>query len=395
MDSAISGRIPLVCRPKPPGRPLADRIAELPVLAAEPDGADHHEKVARASGVLNVAALIASDVGLPDLAAQLCWRQHDIYFAEAAHLNIDIAVMSLMPVVNLARLLIREGDGNAAYELLQGLFHAARHRGTADVRAHAVDLSALIHTDADHRKICTELWVAVLTDGARALARQGRWTQAAETMAAHRGIGNRLLDGRQIKIMSLMERGLPEQATALIDSTAATEPWEHTVANILRIHCKPLGSTASQPELDHALNAALTMLAEPEPTTTVFRTRVGLTALDLTQDRPTPFAALLWNEVIQTATSDAYAARDVLEHHATRVEMTAQQHQRLTAVLAASSLGAGTLPEPLMADLSAAVEEAENRLRVLLGVATTSRGAANAASSEQRVPNAELPLGAA
>jgi hypothetical protein len=27
-------------------------------------------------------------------------------------------------------------------------------------------------------------------------------------MAAHRGIGNRLLDGRQIMIMSLMEQGV-------------------------------------------------------------------------------------------------------------------------------------------------------------------------------------------
>jgi hypothetical protein len=52
-------------------------------------------------------------------------------------------------------------------------------------------------------------------------------------MAAHRGIGNRLLDGRQIMIMSLMEQGLTQQATAVLESSVPTEPWENTVAAIL------------------------------------------------------------------------------------------------------------------------------------------------------------------
>ena len=93
MNSAIASRIPLVCRPKPPGTPLAERIAELTALTVEPNGASHHQLVARASGVLNFAALIASDVGLPDLAAELCWRQHRI-FATGGHLDQDIAVMA-------------------------------------------------------------------------------------------------------------------------------------------------------------------------------------------------------------------------------------------------------------------------------------------------------------
>ncbi|MFC7585737.1 hypothetical protein ACFQYP_19835 [Nonomuraea antimicrobica] len=71
--------------------------------------------MARASGVLSFAALIASDSGMPDLAAELCWRQHKI-FTEADSLNQDIAVMSLMPLVNIARLLIREGDGSGALQ---------------------------------------------------------------------------------------------------------------------------------------------------------------------------------------------------------------------------------------------------------------------------------------
>lgn len=78
MNPAIAVRIPLVCRIKPPGVPLAMRIAELTALTVEPADAGHQQLVARASGVLNYAALIASDVGMPDLAADLCWRHHMI-----------------------------------------------------------------------------------------------------------------------------------------------------------------------------------------------------------------------------------------------------------------------------------------------------------------------------
>lgn len=138
--------------------------------------------------MLNFAALIASDTGLPDLAAELCWRQHGI-FTDAASLKPDIVVMALMPLVNIARLLIREGDGTSAYGVLEQLYRAAQQRGATTIGGRDVDLSPWIRTDADDRTICTELWVALLVDGARALARSGRWTEAADTMAAYRGIG--------------------------------------------------------------------------------------------------------------------------------------------------------------------------------------------------------------
>lgn len=121
MTPAIASRIPLVCRHKPPGAPLAGRIAHLAALADEPAGTGHREQVARASGILNFAALIASDAGLPDLAADLCWRQYCI-FAEAGSLAPDLAVMALMPLMNIARLLIREGNGDGALDVLQRLY---------------------------------------------------------------------------------------------------------------------------------------------------------------------------------------------------------------------------------------------------------------------------------
>jgi hypothetical protein len=365
MNPAIAHRIPLVCRPKPPGIPLADRITELTALTTPPPGADHRQLVARASGVLNYAALIASDVGLPDLAADLCWRQHQI-FTEADHLDPDTAVMALMPLINIARLHIREGDGHSAFDILQRLYHAAQQRGTTAVGHHDIDFGPLIQTNDDHRKICTELWVTVLIDGARALARQGRWTEAADTMAAHRGIGNRLLDGRQIKIMSLLEQDRTQQAIQTIESSTPTEPWETTVAAILLASCRPKASPTTKKDLDQVVSETLTLIGQHEPTTAAFRTRLGLTTLDLTTSRPSRDTAQLQEAIVQVASTDAYAARDVLAHPAMRAHLRTPQEQTITAVLAASGLGAKHLPGTHMNALTKARAAAEDQLRRLL-----------------------------
>ena len=179
-------------------------------------------------------------------------------------------------------------------------------------------------------------------------------------MAAHRGIGNRLLDGRQIMIMSLMEQGLIQQATAMIESSVPTEPWENTVATILRIHCRPKTPT-SQKELDYAVQETLTLVTQPEPTTAAFRARLGLTTLDLTAHQPTPYDSRLRDAVTDVASSDAYAARDVLGHHGMRSQITDRQEQELTAVLTASGLGAKYLSAAHTDALAAAVRTAEDR----------------------------------
>lgn len=365
MIPPIASRIPLVRRAKKPALPLDERLTLLNRLTVAPAGAAHHDLVARTCSVLNYAALIASDVGMPDLAADLCWRQHQV-FADAGQHTGDIAVMSLMPIINISRLLTREGDGEAAYDVLTRLYRAAQKCGTTEIRGHTVDLSTLINTDADHQTICKELWVTVLVDGARALARIGRWTEAADAMTAHRGIGNRLLDGRQIKIMSLMERGLTQQARDTIDSTTPTEPWENTVAGLLRICCRPATSPPRQPELDLALKEALALLTPPDPETAAFQARVGLTALELARDHTSYHDALLPQAVADVASLDAYAARDVLNHPAARSSLSGEQRRQLDAVLTASGLGAGNLPQAHMRTLTEAVDKAEVSLRGLL-----------------------------
>ncbi|MFC9463729.1 hypothetical protein [Streptomyces coelicoflavus] len=363
MIPAIASRIPLVRRTKAPALPLDERINHLTGLTVAPAGASHHDLVARTCGVLNYAALIASDVGQPDLAEDLCWRQHQV-FANAGRLSGRIAVMSLMPLVNIARLQTRAGHGELAYSLLHCLNDAARHRNKTDIDGRTVDLSPLTGTDEDHRTVCQELYVTLLVDGARALAQIGRWTEAADAMAQHRGIGNRLLDGRQIKIMALMEQGLDQQARNLIDTTQPAEPWEKTVALLLHAHCRPADAPVPIADLDRTVEKAVQLLAHPDPPTAVFQARTGLSALDV--DHASRHRARILDCLVGVARLDAYAARDVLHHPVAASALDDQATGALTAVIAAAGLGAGALSATDHEALMGAVGHAERELERLL-----------------------------
>ncbi|WP_329472544.1 hypothetical protein OIE75_28580 [Streptomyces sp. NBC_01723] len=363
MIPAIASRVPLVRRTKAPALPLEERINHLTGLTVAPAGASHHDLVARTCGVLNYAALIASDVGLPDLAEDLCWRQHQV-FANAGRLSGRIAVMSLMPLVNLARLQTRAGHGELAYSLLHCLNDAARHRNKTDIDGRTVDLSTLTDTDEDHRTVCQELYITLLVDGARALAQVGRWTEAADAMAQHRGIGNRLLDGRQIKIMALMEQGLDQQARDLIDTTQPTEPWETAVALLLHAHCRPADVPVPETDLNRTVEEAVQLLAHPDPPTAVFQTRTGLSALEL--DHAGRHHARILDSLRSVARLDAYAAREALHHPAASSALGHQATVALTAVIAAAGLGAGALSAHDHEALTGAVSHAERELERLL-----------------------------
>ncbi|MFG3153931.1 hypothetical protein ACGF7W_18045 [Streptomyces sp. NPDC048219] len=363
MIPAIASRIPLVRRTKAPALPLEERIHHLTGLTVAPAGASHYDLVARACGVLNYAALIASDVGLPRVAEELCWRQHQV-FADAGRLSGRIAIMSLMPLVNLSRLETRAGHGELAYSLLYCLNDAARHRNKTDIDGHIVDLSDLTATEEDHRAVCQELYISVLVDGARALAQIGRWTEAADAMAQHRGIGNRLLDGRQIKIMALMEQDCDQQARDLIDTTQPTEPWENHVADLLRAHCR-LGPAHLLPaDLDQAQRSAAALLADPEPSYAAFQTRAGLAALDVAGGEP--HAESLACALAAAARLDAYSAREVLRHPVAATALDEEAKDVLTAVTAAAGLGSGALSADHHEALTCAVDHAETQLEQLL-----------------------------
>lgn len=360
---AIARRFPLVSRVKPPGRPLAARVAALGRTRRESAPDDHYQQVALASEVFNVAALIASDCGMPQQARDLCWRQYAVFNA-ARPLSPQLAKLALQPVLNIPRQMIRDGNGVGAYDVLQELLRAAQERRQADVAGYRIDMADVTRDQADHHAVCTQLWAALGADGSRALAQAGRWGEAASALAAHKLVGNRLLDGRQIAVISLLERGLADQAAAMVDASAITESWEKTAAAVLRAYCATWKPEGDQ-HVEVAVGEALTLVEIAEPTTVVFRVRVGLTALDIAQGR-TSLASRLQAAVIVAACTDAYAAREVLDHEASRNSMTAQDVKALTSIVDASGFGRGVMPQEQASQMMECVASAEADLRSLL-----------------------------
>ncbi|MGH3914901.1 MAG: hypothetical protein ACRDTC_16060, partial [Pseudonocardiaceae bacterium] len=212
----------------------------------------------------------------------------------------------------------------------------------------------------------TLLWAALLADGARALALAGRWQDAAEHAAAHRGVGTRLLDGRQVTILSLVDLGEYDRAAAMVEDSVLAEPWERAVASLLRVYCRRGAGGDNLQDATAMLNHALGLVEQAEPSTAVFRARVGMTALDLTDGYGSPQLPRLRAAIITAASADAYAAREALAHPVLRPAMTTSQEQTLATLVQASGLGRGAMPQGLLDDLMVSVTLAENQLRALL-----------------------------
>jgi hypothetical protein len=120
LASAIAVRFPLVARKRPPAKPLDARVNRLIRLA---ETAHRERDSEQASMVFNGAALVASDCGDSVLARAWCHRHANLYLSQAP-LNGYTARFALEPVVNLARLCIRDGDNARAHLLLTDLYGA-------------------------------------------------------------------------------------------------------------------------------------------------------------------------------------------------------------------------------------------------------------------------------
>ena len=356
---------PLVARPRPPGLPLKARIAELAELAARPPEGTCHQRMSRAAEVLNKAALIASDCGMPATARALCHRQHEL-FDRARPLPAWACQLALQPILNIPRQMIREGRGQDAYTMLEALYRAARGRTTAVMDGQPIDLSMITCAPDDHKTVCTLIWASLLADGTRALAQAGRWDDAASHAAAHRGTGRRLLDGRQAAILALAQEGQADRATLMVEQSTIAEPWERAVQSVLRVLCLHTAGTSADHEIAAMLAHTRALAQEHDRSTATMRARVSITALDLTGTSEDPEARFLRAALISTAATDAYAARDVLVHDKISQSLTTGQRQDLGALVQASGLGRGTMPERLLSHLMAAAERACAALRTEL-----------------------------
>ncbi|GAA4612833.1 hypothetical protein GCM10023195_55270 [Actinoallomurus liliacearum] len=363
LKAIAAERFPLVPRPKPVCRSLQARVArvcERAHLAAQ--GAD--EPLIRAAEAHNLAALIASDCGLPELAHSLCWRQFDV-FLTASSLDAGTARIALQPLINLARLRIRDGDGITAYRMLDALFNAVRSRTDVVIDGRTIQFGHLIGDDG-HREVIQWLWSVLLTDGTRALTRTGRWAEALQHTTQHNGIGNQLLDGRQVAILARATAGNYDSACRLLADTCTTTSWEETVTSCLNVLCLRLADRPTSAATATMLDRYLSFESEH----VVFHVRLGLTVLDLAADHSdVPRVA---DVTVQAAveSGDAYAAQEVLAHETCRPYAPVA----LIEMVQFAGLGCATIPANLLETLTASIRISEGIIAtVLAGGAEGSR----------------------
>ncbi|QFY11514.1 hypothetical protein GBF35_37450 [Nonomuraea phyllanthi] len=366
-------RFPLIARPRPTCLPLRARVAELRDLG---DAASHGMEAGHltlAAEALNKAALIASDCGVPAMARSLCWR-HFAAYLPAWPLDAPQARHALEPLVNLARLAIREHDGARGYHLLHDLFHAVSTGGSADIDGQHIPFAfdGLTRTDDDLHTVRKWLWGVFLAEGIRALISAGQWDQAVAHAQQHRGVGQRLLDGRQATIIAHCLAGHTDTALKLVADSAPDQPWERLVAGCLDLLCSravglPASGTFAEVQRQY-------LELDRTPGLLVFRTSLGLTLLDVAADADRSLADRAFTCLVSDilATADGYAAREVLAHKQGSAMLSLVEQHELTAAVHDAGLGLGTIPDPLMSDLLTAVGTSETVIERGLGSPTTA-----------------------
>ncbi|MEU2875346.1 hypothetical protein [Streptomyces sp. NPDC007070] len=351
-------RFPLVARFRPACLPLPERVHSLIDLA---DTAVNKTDQGLASAVYNQAALIASDLGLPDLAREMC-HQHAAAYLHACPLPGMSAIRGLEPVVNLARLQIRAGRADEGRQRLLDLYRAVE-TGTA-ARFEGVNIPAdLTATGEARQEVRTWLWRVLLADGTRTLTTKGRWAEALAHIEAHQGIGKRMLDGRQVAVLAALVSGDTAWAAVLLADTMPGAPWEQAVTACLTVLCR---REAGQP-IDHHLADLVTAYSgrKTEPGTTVFDTRLGLAVLDAIGSAEAHVAHRIVEDLYRRTTDaeDGYAARENLAHPLFTEIATDQQVQNCRALVRACALGAGFFSGELRGELTAALRASDSVIR--------------------------------
>lgn len=354
----IAQRFPLIARFRPACLPLARRVHALVELAET--AADEADQ-GLASAAYNQAALIASDVGVPATAREMC-HQHAAAYLHACPLPGMAAIRALEPVVNLARLQIRAGNAQDGRRRLLALYEAASAGTSAQFEGVHVPAN-LTASDADRHEVRAWLWRVVLADGTRTLTTAGRWDDALAHIKEHHGIGQRMLDGRQVAVLAALTSGHADDAAALVADTAPGEVWEEAVTACL----DAMGRCA----LVRPVEDLLTDLAnsyvqrESEHGMTVFDIRLGLTILDLLKKPRGAVARRVVEDLFRrtSTATDGYAARECLAHPRFTALATARQTDEARNLVRACALGSGGLPDNLAAALTEALRTSDHVIR--------------------------------
>ncbi|GAA2084548.1 hypothetical protein GCM10009759_03680 [Kitasatospora saccharophila] len=362
-------RFPLVPRPDPGAPPLEQRVAELAELAAQ---ATATGDTGLATAVYHRAAVLAHDRGHPGAAYGLCDFHAHLYLAHRP-LSVEHARQALELQLTAVELLIREGRGQAALDVLAEVARAIGEDADADLAAKCLPLAGLV-TGTPARGDVYEWWDgAHLAHGARALVSEGRWTEAhlhikgAPEVARQPG----LFEARQIGAVAMALAGQPNLAALLIDTAPPGDLWEQVVAAELTVACAQLTGGATTEQITAMLDAHGAYRPARLP---LFDVQLILTAADLCTVAAQPDAARRLHEIATGWTleaSEGYSAQALLRHALTGDLPDAQQRE-LTAITEHAGLRTALVPPDLDEQITAALAQAA---KVITTAVTAARPA--------------------
>ena len=357
-DPAALGWLPLGGWPRKPCPPLPARTALITEILN-----GNGSPLGTASHALNMAALLASDCGMDDLARDLCHRQIQPYTRLRRPLTADEGRLMLGPALNLARLDLRAGSPDNALRRLEEADQAVAAGRDLAVDGSMLPVSAISGTGEEHAKLRNIVRALHVGDGVRAHAMAGRWHLAAGLAETLGGVYPRLLEGRQAVVIARCLAGELDDARRVLVKATLAESWEDQVAACLAVLASPTGEDTGT--IDTMTSRFLT---DPLPADRVlFRARLSATVVALSRqirpDNAAQVAIAAANEAIQAG--DAYAARDILASPAAASLLGPRSRKELALIADESGLGRGTIP-PALADI----------LRLTVDKALASQGTA-------------------
>jgi hypothetical protein len=194
----------------------------------------------------------------------------------------------------------------------------------------------------------------------------GLLAEAVFLVSRQAAVGKRLLDGRQVAILTRCSAGDDDGALAMLDDGTALRQWEAAVAACLRALCHKMSNRPADSHVAAMVRECLGL--EPAPGRTVFRVRLGLCVVDLLAGTGAAGVSQVAGVVIREArtAADAYAAWDVLSHETCRSQMSPAGEASLVNVVEVSGLEQGRIPARVLDDLMESVETSEAELAAAL-----------------------------
>ncbi|MGH3717851.1 MAG: hypothetical protein ACRDRI_03240 [Pseudonocardiaceae bacterium] len=182
----------------------------------------------------------------------------------------------------------------------------------------------------------------------------------------YKGIGDRLLDGRQVAILARCTAGDCDGAIDMLAGSSTPSQWEKAVAACLTVLCLRMGDQPVGSYVDAMVSEYLKI--GPTQGRLVFRIRLGLCVVDLAADARGVGVSQVVARVIREAlaAADAYAAEDVLSHETCHSRMTEADEGALAEVVALAGLRRGTMPAEFLDDLMVSVRTSETWLAQVL-----------------------------